>query len=162
LFHSIKPLFANKPTLLVLNKIDVMRLENVSPESQALVNEISSMEGVITVHVSCYTDEGVTTVKQAACDALLAHRVENKLKGNAVEKVANRIHVAMPKARDDVKREPFIPDVVKERKKYDKEDPTRRKLLRDVEAENGGAGVFNLNLKGRSLFKGSDTVVRRR
>lgn len=65
--------------------------------------------------------------------------------------IANRIHVAMPKARDDVERKPFIPESVKERKKFDKDDPERRMLLRDIEEKEGGAGVFNINLK-RSFY----------
>nr|GAT50424.1 predicted protein [Mycena chlorophos] len=147
LFHSIKPLFANKPTMLVINKIDVMRLEDLAPESRALVQEIIDAEDVKCVQVSCYSDEGVMDLKTQACDALLAHRVDNKVKGTKINSVMNRIHVAQPKPRDDVVRAPFIPDAVKERKKYDKEDPERRPLLRDTELAEGGAGVFNINLK---------------
>jgi nucleolar GTP-binding protein len=86
-------------------------------------------------------------LKNKACDALLAHRVDTKLKGSKINSVINRIHVAQPKARDDLVRAPFIPEVVKERKKYDKNDPERRRLQRDIELEEGGAGVFNINLK---------------
>ncbi|KAH9932541.1 P-loop containing nucleoside triphosphate hydrolase protein [Fomitopsis serialis] len=139
LFHSIKPLFANKPTMLVINKIDVTRLDDLSPENRALVDEIISAEDVMNVQVSCYTDEGVMELKNKACDALLEHRVDQKLKGNKINSILNRLHVAQPKARDDVVREPFIPEAVKNRKK--------RRLERDIEAEEGGAGVYNINLK---------------
>lgn len=147
LFHSIKPLFINKPTLIVFNKIDIKRLEDLAPETRALVDEILNAEDVTSVHVSCYTDEGVNDVKTTACDKLLAHRVENKLKGTKINSVINRIHVAQPKARDDVDRPAFIPDTVKNRPKYDPEDPMRRKLERDIEAENGGAGVYIMDTK---------------
>ncbi|KAI0665810.1 nucleolar GTP-binding protein 1-domain-containing protein [Trametes maxima] len=40
LFHSIKPLFANKPCVLVINKGDIVHLEDLSPERRALVDEI--------------------------------------------------------------------------------------------------------------------------
>jgi nucleolar GTP-binding protein len=43
--------------------------------------------------------------------------------------------------------ETFIPDGVKGRKKYDKTDPERRRLARDEEEENGGAGVFNVDMR---------------
>ncbi|KAF7304008.1 Nucleolar GTP-binding protein 1 [Mycena indigotica] len=152
LFHSIKPLFANKPTMLVINKIDVMRLEDIPAESRALVQEIIDSEDVKCVQVSCYSDEGVMDLKTQACDALLAHRVDNKVKGAKINSVMNRIHVAQPKPRDDLVRAPFIPDVVKDRKKYDKNDPERRTLLRDVELAEGGAGVFNINLKENYLL----------
>jgi nucleolar GTP-binding protein len=112
-------------------------------------------EDVQHVQISCYSDEGVTELKTKACDALLAHRVDHKLRGSKIDAIANRIHVAVPKPRDEIVRAPFIPDIIRERKKYDKEDPDRRKLERDIEAEEGGAGVYNFSMKstfGLSLF----------
>ncbi|KAJ4494502.1 P-loop containing nucleoside triphosphate hydrolase protein [Lentinula lateritia] len=156
LFHSIKPLFNGKPTLLVINKIDVTRLEDLNSDSRALVQEIIDSEDVQCVQVSCYSEEGVMDLKNKACDALLTARVENKIKGSKINTIINRIHVAQPKARDDVVRTPFIPDAIKERKKYDKNDPDRRKLLKDVEVEEGGAGVFNINLKRDYLLANPD------
>jgi len=91
-------------------------------------------------------------LKNKACDALLAQRVDAKLKGNKINTIINRIHVAQPKPRDEVVREPFIPEVVKLRKKYDKNDPERRKLEKDIELEEGGAGVYNINLKSKMIF----------
>lgn len=42
LFHSIKPLFANKPLLVVANKVDVTKLESLSPEDRGLLDEMVS------------------------------------------------------------------------------------------------------------------------
>lgn len=42
LFHSIKPLFANKPVLIVANKTDVTRLEELDPANRALVEEMAA------------------------------------------------------------------------------------------------------------------------
>ncbi|KAG6333718.1 hypothetical protein ID866_5371 [Astraeus odoratus] len=156
LFHSIKPLFSGKPTILVINKIDVTRLEDLSEENRALVQEIVDAEDVQCIQVSCYSDEGVIELKNKACDALLAHRVETKLKGSKVNAIANRVHVAQPVPRDNIERPPFIPDVVRERKKFDKNDPDRKKLLRDVEAEEGGPGVYSINLKTKYLLANPD------
>ncbi|KAI6021588.1 P-loop containing nucleoside triphosphate hydrolase protein [Pisolithus microcarpus] len=124
-----------QPTLLVINKIDVTRLEDLAPDSMAL-------EDVQCVQVSCYSEEGVMQLKNKACDALLAHRVETKLKGNKVNSIVNRVHVSVPTPRDDIERPPFIPDAVKEKRRYDKNDTDKRKLLRD-----GGPGVYSINLK---------------
>ena len=134
-----------------------MRLEDITSENRALIDEIISSEGVTMVQVSCYTDEGVNDVKTAACDKLLAHRVETKLKGTKINSVINRIHVAQPKARDDVVREPFIPKAVKARQKYDPEDPMKRRLEKDIEAEQGGPGVYNINLKSKLISSLSGT-----
>jgi nucleolar GTP-binding protein len=133
--------------MLVINKIDVTRLEDLTPDNRALVQDIIDTDGVQCVQVSCYSEEGVMDVKNKACDALLAQRVDAKLKGNKINTIINRIHVAQPKQRDEVVREPFIPEVVKLRKKFDKNDPDRRKLEKDIELEEGGAGVYNINLK---------------
>ena len=111
------------------------------------MQEIIDADGVQCVQVSCYSEEGVMDLKNKACDALLAQRVDAKLKGNKINSIINRIHVAQPKPRDEVVREPFIPEAVKLRKKYDKNDPERRKLEKDIELEDGGAGVYNINLK---------------
>jgi len=130
-----------------------MRLNDVHPDSRAIVQEIIDQDDVTCVQVSCYSEEGVMEVKNKACDALLAHRVDTKMKGTKINSIINRIHVAQPKPRDDVVRTPFIPEAVKEKKKYDKTDPNRKRLQRDIELEEGGPGVYNINLKRMfSLF----------
>lgn len=135
----------------MINKIDVTRLEDLNSENRALVQEIIDKEDVLCVQVSCYSDEGVMELKTKACDALLAHRVENKLKGSKINSVINRIHVAQPKARDEVVREAFIPDSVKERKILENAEANKRRLERDIEAEEGGPGVYNINMKSEDI-----------
>lgn len=153
LFNSIKPLFANKLVFVVINKIDVKRPEDLEPEMQAELQSILKSGEVEMLQLSCTTTEGVTAVKNAACDKLVAERVAQKLKAGSnnsgtpsgrLGDVLSRIHVAMPMG--GVTRETYIPEAVKSLKKYDKEDPERRKLERDIEEENGGAGVYNIDL----------------
>src|ERR1700761_7463862 len=129
-----------------------MRLSDLMPELRALIDEILKDSSIKLVEMSCHSDEGVMDLKTAACDALLAHRVETKISGNKINSVINRIHVAVPKARDDIDRAPHIPEGVMSRKRYDKDDPDRIKLERDVEKEEGGAGVYNLNIKSSCLY----------
>ncbi|KAI8821115.1 P-loop containing nucleoside triphosphate hydrolase protein [Fimicolochytrium jonesii] len=147
LFHAIKPLFANKPTLLVVNKIDVMRPEQLAPEQKALLDDIAALDNVTMVQMSTFTDEGVMDVKTMACDKLLASRVEMKMKGSKVTDILNKLHLSQPIARDDRDRPAAIPDSAKTRVKYDINDPNRRTLEKDIERDNGGAGVFNVDLK---------------
>ena len=85
-----------------------------------------------------------------ACDKLLAARVEQKLKGSKIQNVINKLHLAQPVARDDRERPAFIPPAALNKMKYDQNDPNRPKLAKEIEVENGGAGVFNVNLKGNS------------
>eukprot|EP00842_Homolaphlyctis_polyrhiza_P001950 jgi/Hompol1/2756/HPOL_001450-RA len=156
LYHSIKPLFANKPIMLVINKIDVRRPEDLSPEEKALIDEIVNNDDVTMVQASCYTDEGVMNVRNASCDKLLAARVEMKLKGTKVSTIVNKLHLAQPVQRDDISRTPFIPEAALAKTKYDPNDPNRRKLAKDIEAENGGAGVFNVDLKAPYILANDD------
>jgi nucleolar GTP-binding protein len=153
LFHSIKPLFNNKPVILVINKIDVLRLDELEAETRALVDEIINLPEVTCVQTSAYTEEGVVNVRDKACDALLAHRVEQKLRGNRLEAVANKIHVAMPSKRDDVERPAFIPPAALARKKYDKEDPERIRLEKDDEQDFMGKGIFTQDLRSESCSR---------
>lgn len=153
LFHSIKPLFANKPKFLVVNKIDVCRLEDLDADRRRLIDDILKDNDIHLLQVSCFSEEGVMEVRNQACDALLAHRVEAKEKTKRVESVANRVRVALPSKRDNVVREPCIPDAVLTKKKYDANDPHRTILERDLEAENGGPGVYTVDVKSESLSR---------
>ncbi|KAF9197469.1 Nucleolar GTP-binding protein 1, partial [Podila verticillata] len=143
LFHSIKPLFVNKPVLLVVNKIDAMKIEDISAEDRVLLDNIVDNDKVEMLGMSCYTEEGVMNVKQTACDRLLQSRVDAKMKGHKINDILNKIHLTQPAPRDDNPRLPFIPAAAESKPKYDLKDPNRPKLERDLEAENGGAGVFN-------------------
>jgi nucleolar GTP-binding protein len=154
LFKSIKPLFSNKLVFVVVNKIDVTRPEDLEPELQAELQSILKSGEVEMLQLSCNTQEGVQEVKNAACERLIAERVNQKLKagtnnsgniGGRLADVMSRIHVAQPMGGQTL--ETFIPEGVKDRKKYDKTDPERRRLARDEEEENGGAGVFNVDMK---------------
>ncbi|ODV97369.1 hypothetical protein PACTADRAFT_49095 [Pachysolen tannophilus NRRL Y-2460] len=154
LFHSIKPLFANKSVLVVMNKTDIIRVEDLDEERQTLLKTLTEVPGVEIMQTSCYEESNVMDVRNKACEKLLTARIEQKLKGSArITNVMNKIHVAQPQQRDDLKREAYIPEVVKLLPKYNKDDPNRRKLARDIEEENGGAGVFNINLKDKYLLE---------
>ncbi|KAI7903623.1 GTP binding protein 4 [Cokeromyces recurvatus] len=152
LFHNIKPLFANKPIVLVINKIDQVKPEDLPEEQKKWIEDIARDENATVLTMSCYKDEGVMNVRNTACDKLLAARVEMKMKSNKINDVINKIHLAQPQQRDNVIRMPNIPDEVNNRVKYDPNDPNRRKLEKDIEQENGGAGVYNVDVKKKYLL----------
>lgn len=163
LFKSIKPLFSNKLVFIVINKIDVARPEDLSPELHAELQGLLKSDDIELLQLSCNTQEGVQEVKNAACERLIAERVNQKLKagtnnsgavGGRLADVMARIHVAVPMGGQTL--ETFIPEAVKSRKKYDKTDPERRKLARDVEVENGGAGVFNVDMRADYILENPD------
>uniref|UniRef100_A0A3Q0SGI3 Nucleolar GTP-binding protein 1 n=1 Tax=Amphilophus citrinellus TaxID=61819 RepID=A0A3Q0SGI3_AMPCI len=113
LFSSIRPLFANKPLIVVANKCDVKKISELPEENQA-------------------------------CDQLLAHRVNTKMKGKKVHDVLNRLHLAMPTRRDEKERPPFIPEGALIRKRAMEVDAPRRQLERDLELELGDDYVLDL------------------
>lgn len=73
--------------------------------------------------MSNVSEEGVMKVKSEACDRLLAQRVEVKLRNaKKMDEVVNRLHIAMPKPRDNKERPAFIPDAAKKKSKLLKFD----------------------------------------
>jgi nucleolar GTP-binding protein len=163
LFHSIKPLFANKLVFIVINKIDLMRPEDLDSATQELLQGMLKAGEVELLQLSCTTAEGVMQVRNAACDRLLAARNAEKLKAGTnssgeptgrLGDLLRRIHVAQPLG--GVVRETFVPDAVKNKMKYEKEDPNRPRLERDIEEEEGGAGVYNFNMRKNYILDNPD------
>lgn len=161
LFNSIRPLFANKLVFLVINKTDVTKPEDLAPELQKQLSDlVTQNSNTELLQLSCITNEGVQNVKNLVCDRLIEERVASKLKAGQASQAATadaptgrlgdllaRIHVARP--LEGSRSETYIPDAVLNgtHKRIDKSDPERQKLERDIEEEEGGAGVYNVDLK---------------
>uniref|UniRef100_A0A4X2KNL8 Nucleolar GTP-binding protein 1 n=3 Tax=Vombatus ursinus TaxID=29139 RepID=A0A4X2KNL8_VOMUR len=143
LFKNIKPLFANKPLIIVANKCDVKRISELPEDDQKIFVDLQA-EGLPVIETSTLTEEGVIKVKTEACDRLLTHRVETKMKGNKVNEVLNRLHLAVPSKRDDKERPPFIPEGVIARKKRMETDAPKKKRERDLELEMGDDYILDL------------------
>ncbi|KAM3955767.1 nucleolar GTP-binding protein 1 [Aphomia sociella] len=160
LLESIKPLFSNKPLIVVLNKMDVLRPEDLPPEKRVLIEELEkacSGGGIVTgasnselskvpvMRMSTMTEEGVQEVKIEACERLLGHRVTEKMRTKKVDGILNRLHVAVPTPRDNKSRPPVIPPAVALKKQQMAERESRkRKLEREIEIEQGDDYVLDL------------------
>ncbi|GAY46509.1 hypothetical protein CUMW_097620 [Citrus unshiu] len=149
------------PLIIVCNKTDLQPLDGISEEDKKLVmemkaeamktvmgqgGEVGDDEGVLLT-MSTLNEEGVAAVKNAACDRLLNQRVELKMKTKKINDCLNRFHVAIPKPRDQKERPPCIPQAVLEAKAKQAAEKERRKTEKDLEDENGGAGVYSASLK---------------
>ncbi|CAL5037315.1 unnamed protein product [Urochloa decumbens] len=158
LFHSIKSLFMNKPLVIVCNKTDLQPLEGLSEDDMKLVMEMKAEamktitqagdpneEGVLLT-MSTLTDDGVMAVKNAACERLLEQRVDVKMKSKKMVDCLNRFHVAIPKPRDNKERPVCIPPAVLQAR-ANAAAKEKKKLEKDFEQENGGAGVYSASLK---------------
>lgn len=110
--------------------------------------------------MSTLNEIGMVEVKNAACDLLLAQRVETKLSGTKVEQVINRVRVAEPTARDNRERGRHIPQSVAASRAANAEAlgssasstdlpsaPTKRRTQKDEQEDGGGAGVYSLPLQ---------------
>ncbi|KAL6571764.1 hypothetical protein OROHE_002633 [Orobanche hederae] len=128
LFHSIKSMFMDKPLIIVCNKTDLQSLEGISKDDMQLVMEMKAEamntligqgggpvdgNGVLLT-MSTLTENGVNDVKKAACQRLLDHRVEAKMKSRKMDDCRNCFYVAIPKPQDNTERPPCIPQTVLE------------------------------------------------
>merc|ERR1719330_2329035 len=157
LFDSIRPLFNNKPLVVVSNKMDVVKRGEFTEEKEAIFKEIEKDIGREILEMSTMTEEGVMEVKNNACELLLQHRVEHKFKSKKVETVLNRLHVAEPVARDNKARPAFVPEAALRRQREkleakmedgeDEEEETmvpKRKTEREIELEEGDDYIIDL------------------
>ncbi|XP_026316431.1 nucleolar GTP-binding protein 1 [Hyposmocoma kahamanoa] len=160
LFESIKPLFTNKPLIVVLNKMDVVKPEDLHPAKRALIEQLeescakenlvnadsnSELTTVPVLRTSTITGEGVQEVKIEACERLLGHRVTEKMRTKKVDGVLNRLHVALPAPRDSKPRPAVIPPQVALKKQQAADKASRkRKLEREIELEEGDDYVLDL------------------
>jgi len=156
LFDSIRPLFNNKPLVVVANKMDVIQRSELNAEKEELFKSIETATGAEILQMSTVSEEGVMDVKTKACEMLLQHRVEMKFKSNKVETIMNRLHVAEPVARDNKERPPFIPEAAirkrKEKLEAKMEDGEeemetsvpKRKTEREIELEMGDDYIVDL------------------
>lgn len=142
LFNSIKPLFSGKPLLVVCNKIDLKRMEDLKPEDRELVTNLVE-ENTLLLTMSNHSEEGVAEVKQSACDKLLEFRVASKLKGGPTD--GPGMHLAMPAARDSKARAAVIPEP---RMLGDDFKTQKQRML-----EGGGAGVYSADFREELLLK---------
>lgn len=108
LFNSIKPLFQNKPFLIVMTKIDLVRFETLSEEDKSLLLQVLNDNNVSLITMSNKSGEGIQEVKEKACSILLEYRMQQKpevLAGGSKtakfdEEFLRGMSVVMPKARD--------------------------------------------------------------
>jgi len=160
LFHSIKPLFRNRPLLVILNKTDLRKIESLTPEEQQLLDSMKVQDGVTVefFQTSCATKDGVDSARSRACDLLLSKRVETKVKQGKSDTVRSRLHVTSVVARTD--RPPCIPaSVLAQRQGGDSDMATgedkQEKLERERMEELGGAGVYSVDLWRKAQLEDS-------
>ncbi|CAH2013349.1 unnamed protein product [Acanthoscelides obtectus] len=171
LFESIKPLFANKPLILVANKCDIITLDELPKSQRAVLKDIEADKELTLLEMSTVTDKGVMEVKADACEKLLSYRVDQKMRTKKVtifyifvhfqfethsmtnilkitrqvDGILNCLHVAVPKPRDGKPRPPCIPESVLAKRQQQNNEKRKRKLEREIEIEEGDDYILDLH-----------------
>uniref|UniRef100_A0A7S2BZF7 Nucleolar GTP-binding protein 1 n=1 Tax=Octactis speculum TaxID=3111310 RepID=A0A7S2BZF7_9STRA len=159
LFENIKPLFANKQLLLIVNKIDVVAFDAISEDNRNLITEMVKTTGAELMHMSNVSEEGVSAVKNRACDLLLQARVDARVAGSKVQNILNRLTVTTPGQEGTNPPKAFIPEsVVAARLNGGTSmDPSmRRKTEKDLMIEGGGPGVYKMDFNKNFLLSNDE------
>ena len=165
LFTSIKPLFKNKPLVIIANKTDIKPYTELDDKDKALLESAAKEHNTYLIQMSNETGTGVADVKTSACETLLKYRAVTQ-QGAAKKDLTgmDKVYVATPSVlRDNRKRLPNIPQsVIEDRANnitVDDEDENDEKYLREdninklekkikhnrikeIIEQNGGEGVY--------------------
>jgi len=162
LFESIRPLFANKQVMMVANKTDVVPYENLPAKTRAAIEECARKAGAELVPMSNVSEENISKLKVTACDKLLEARVESKSSsGRLKDDILSRITVAIPKPRDSVARDAWVPDSVTSMMEVSKASggssssslESTRVTEKQLMISNGGAGVYSCDYRKYYLME---------
>jgi nucleolar GTP-binding protein len=166
LFDSIRPLFKNKPLVIIANKTDLRAYNDLPEKDRKCIEDVAKEHQTYLIQMSNTTGNGVFDVKSKACDILLKYR-EVTNHGASTKDITglDKIYIAQPtQIRDNRKRLPNIPksfieeknnkiteekDEKIEEEKFLREDTintlekkiTNNKVKEIIEA-NGGVGVY--------------------
>ena len=180
LFDSIRPLFKNKPLVIIANKTDLRKYNDLPEKERKLIEEVAKEHQTYLIQMSNETGNGVFDVKSKACDILLKYR-EVKNNGTKTKDITglDKIYIAKPTTiRDNRKRPPNIPQSFleeKERKlnekkeeKFDEEKFLREDNINDLEKKitnnkfkevieaNGGTGIYYFPLREEFKLENPD------
>jgi nucleolar GTP-binding protein len=128
--------------VIVLSKIDLLKYNELPKKTKEMIETLAKEHNAYLIQMSNSSGDGISDVKQKACDILLDHRLTQKAKDpKKAEQILNRLHVAQPKKRDNFDRAPAIPDSVVNGVK--KVGPT----IKELQEEFGGAGNFYIPIE---------------
>ena len=180
LFDSIRPLFKNKPLVIIANKTDLRKYNELPEKDRKLIEEVAKEHQTYLIQMSNTTGNGVFDVKSKACDILLKYR-EVKNSGAKTKDITglDKIYIAKPtQIRDNRKRTPNIPQSFLEEKqnklneekneKFDEEKFLREDNINNLEKKiknnkfkeiieaNGGTGIYYFPLREEFKLENPD------
>lgn len=161
LFTSIKPLFKNKPLVIILNKTDIKPYSEVSQKDKDVLEALAKEHNTYLIQMSNISGDGVSEVKSAACEILTEYRQANQASGRKLkstgDNILDKIYVAQPhQIRDNRKRNPNIPENVlieKEREELESRERMNnlsleeKKALEQIQLRDGDTYLLEKKLK---------------
>lgn len=155
LFYSLKPLFNNKPIIIILNKCDLRKFDQLSNDEKNLIKQLknySSSKHIDIIEMSNKSKQNVINVRNKACDILLSHYIDIKSVNNTNnDKIENRLFIANP-----IKRDNKIREITKEPALSSKDSKDKKENIKQIEEENGGPGVFNFDYRKHWNLKNNE------
>ena len=166
LFDSIRPLFKNKPLVIIANKTDLRAYQDLPEKDRKNIEDVAKEHQTYLIQMSNTTGNGVFDVKSKACDILLKYReVTNHGASSKDITGLDKIYIAQPtQIRDNRKRLPNIPKSFIEEKKNKIDEDKNEKIeeekflredtintlekkitnnkMKEVIEANGGVGVY--------------------
>jgi nucleolar GTP-binding protein len=94
--------------------------------------------------MSNVSEEGISKVKEIACDKLMQQRTDIILNSNKNDDILKRVHVSMPVPRDDKERPIHVPDPIEKEvriekaKKKEEEWAFQKKLYKELDPDYTG------------------------
>jgi nucleolar GTP-binding protein len=171
LFTSIKPLFKNKPLVIVLNKTDLKPYADLEQSDKDTLENLAKELNTYMIQMSNETGNGVADVKSTSCEILLEFRLAkskgknqhiNNTNSNAKDITGlDKIYVAQPSnTRDNRRRKPNIPESVqtdKQQEALEKEEEMRnmteedRKELEEKILKEGETFLLERTIKNNRI-----------
>jgi nucleolar GTP-binding protein len=106
LFKSLKPLVRNKPTLVICNKIDLIRPDKLTEKNRNIVLDMISksfgdlntekihqltVTSKLLLSMSTLTEEGLASVRQIACELFLKSRMNREIEVQKLDRILGHV-----------------------------------------------------------------------
>eukprot|EP01084_Bolivina_argentea_P006104 11552_1 len=147
MFSNLLPLFNNKPIIIVCNKNDIKKFDQLSNYEKNLINNLKCNK---IMEMNQFDQNSFINVKNNACDMLLSHRIQNK-NNDKLSTIENRLFIAKPTKRDNKIRE-----ITKKPLVDNTNNNTQSISIKQVELNNGGPGVFNFDKRQHWNLKNNE------
>jgi len=107
LLRGVKPLFKNKPIIIVFSKADLKTVKQLDKEQTQELNQIfKDFPQIRKIELSTLTQLNIGELKKLACELFTEYKLKLDNNEEKTNKILQRMQIAQPKKRDDIQRKP--------------------------------------------------------